>query len=205
MVISMGMDFLYFICNILLFKKFSTINIFKIIVTLFFFIILIFTFFYQDENKYYRFVGFYFGILVCLFPIKILNKQLGILFLLNLFFLILIYGKFVENFSNKFTLPLFYIFFDLNIYLLINHAFSNDTIVKSIFQNKFFFFLGKISYSFYLVHSLLGVFFAKIFIMQLGFPISNILSYLIAFIFCIIFASILYIISERPYFYFKNK
>ncbi len=161
-----------------------------------------------------RFLGFFWGIFLAKYhlkisqlPILIKNQELitiiGFLLLSFMMFGWLNLDWVTHVSTNKLYNALFYIFIQLSFFLIIVSNLIGENRLKIILVNPYMQFLGMISYSFYIVHC----FVIKINIgskLLTFFNISNfasmLLGYLISLLLTVLLAYYSYNYLEKPYF-----
>lgn len=194
----------YFIAYFVLkLKKFVEFNNFFNTTLITLVIITISASIFSQNFEIVRFVGFYLGCLIYVYSLKIRNTYIQYISFGIILFQIFIYGYLLPQIQSWYFKHSFYLFFDFNVSVFLIALLHQETFLKNIFQSKPLLFLGKISYSFYLTHALIGIYFSTKLtnIFQLNFYMSCIITVLIS----IFIAALFFLISERPYFIYKLK
>jgi len=199
---TLAWEWLFYFIAFLLFKfaKYFDIKYFYVI----FILILISLFIYMFNKKLetYRFIGFYLGCLIFLLHFNLKNKYLQIISLVSILAQIFMFGYFNQYMISSDFKLLYYIVFDIMVSIFLITLLCQETFLKVIFKSKLLVFLGKISYSFYLTHAMIGIYFSTIFLKNYHF--NYFINAVITFIFSVIIAAIFFLITERPYFIYKS-
>lgn len=201
---TLAWEWLFYFIAFFIYKidKFFRSNIFLIII----FFLLIFStilcsFFYKNY-QIIRFAGFYLGCLIYLLNLNYRSKMQLYISFTFIFLQILLFGYISEKYLNTTIKIFYYLIFDIFVCILLIGLLKLESFIKNIFKSTPFLFLGKISYSFYLTHAMIGIYISTF--LTNYFHLNSFISCINAFLFSILIASIFFIITERPYFIYKS-
>jgi peptidoglycan/LPS O-acetylase OafA/YrhL len=202
---TLAWEWLFYLIAFLLFKinKLFDFKYFHILIISLLIISTIFLNLLYIDYEIYRFVGFYSGCLIYLLNLKIKNKIIHFISFIIILLQIFTYGYFNESLMSGTFKILYYFIFDIFVSIFLITLLHQDSFLKLAFQSKSFLFLGKISYSFYLTHAMIGIYFSTL--LTKYFHFNSYISCLSAFLTSIFVASLFFIISERPYFVYKSR
>lgn len=150
-------------------------------------------------NPLFRFADFFIGILLYtlyktesgLEKRKLFGTCLQIISLLVVCFAIYIY-QFVPE-----SLHFQALFFIPSALIVMSYAIFNKTLVTKLLDNRCFFYLGEISFTFYMLHTL-GIAFVNIVVSHLGLEIGFVYKSLLQFLFVLIGSVIVHKFYEKP-------
>lgn len=160
----------------------------------------------------YRFMGFFWGILLSLFYdsalfkndlVKKMTQWIWILPLFSIPMLQYAWGPMGVGGipSNEPGSILFYFTVQSQFFLLLTSLLNSESSASSFFSLRPLRYLGTISYSFYVIHWLWGIKLTNSLLKHLpDAQIKIICSLILAFVLNVIFASVLYLWLEKPYF-----
>jgi exopolysaccharide production protein ExoZ len=200
---TLAWEWLFYLIAFLLFKinKLFNFKYFHILIISILIISTVFLNLLNIDYEIYRFVGFYLGCLIYLTNIKINNRYVHYISFTIILLLITAYGYFNETLMSGSFKILYYFIFDIFVSIFLVTLLHQESYLKYIFQSKPFLFLGKISYSFYLTHAMIGIYFSTL--LTNYFHFNFYISCLSALLISIFISSLFFIISERPYFVYK--
>ena len=157
---------------------------------------------------FFRFCAFFIGCLV-----SILNNNINYNINLNnpgkiSFFLIIVsifsFGYLVSFLNSSNTIIIsFYLFFDILVAFLLLHLLNSKSYIIKFFSYKPFIIIGRISYSIYLTHAMLGIYFSEV--LYKYFHYNILFHYIVTVLLTLLISSIFFILIERPYFTYKLK
>jgi exopolysaccharide production protein ExoZ len=202
---TLAWEWLFYLIAFILFKTKNLFDFkyFYILVISIFILITLFINSIYKQYELFRFVGFYLGCLIYLFNFKIKNSIVHYLSFIFILLQIFFFGYFNESLMTGTFKMLYYFIFDIFVSIFIITLLNQESSLKFIFESKPFLFLGKISYSFYLTHAMIGIYFSTL--LTNYFHLNFLFSCISAFHISILVASLFFLIAERPYFLYKSR
>lgn len=155
-----------------------------------------------------RALGFFFGCLLAESSSFLTNrifKLFGLLSFIGIATLMFIWGNYPEIvFAKKEYTEIFFILIDINAFFLINFLINFNSFIRHTLETKLIRSLGQISYTFYLVHAVIGLRISNKIYHSVGSFKEVCLSYVISFFVTFIISSFFFYLTERQYFHNKR-
>lgn len=218
---SLGWEWLFYLIFFILYKvKSKASDKFFLLGVLFFSLILValtcpilsFTSIIKDKYDIPlpgRFFGFYIGIFVAYLEAAIIKRNLeklvpliSMIGIIGFVFWTWVYSVFRDTpqFNDYGNLNFYFIILDLLVGMVILGLIFPDakSFVYKFFSLKLFRIVGQVSYSFYLIHTVVGI--------PIGIEVIKVskfedifIYYLVTFVICFLIATVVFMIFERPF------